>query len=132
MTTLIRNPLIWESPPDSINSENTLARPDVRFFVARRDGVAVGCVAVRLYRDYSDVKRLYVADSQRGTGLGRRLMETILETARDKGLGLLRLETGIHNHASLALYHRLGFQPRGPFGTYAPDPVSVFLELRHD
>ena len=46
------------------------------------------------------------------------------------GLPLLRLETGIHNTEALALYRRAGFVECAPFGDYAPDPLSVFMEKR--
>jgi putative acetyltransferase len=46
------------------------------------------------------------------------------------GVELLRLETGIANHAALALYEKTGFKRRGPFGDYSLDPLSVFMERR--
>ena len=41
-----------------------------------------------------------------------------------------RLETGIHQPEALGLYRRLGYVERGPFGSYALDPLSVFFEKR--
>jgi putative acetyltransferase len=46
--------------------------------------------------------------------------------ARD--VPLARLETGIHQPEALALYRRLGYVEREPFGGYALDPLSVFFE----
>jgi putative acetyltransferase len=43
---------------------------------------------------------------------------------------MLRLETGIANHAALARYQKTGFKRRGPFADYRPDPLSVFMERR--
>ncbi|HCU0908184.1 TPA: GNAT family N-acetyltransferase, partial [Klebsiella pneumoniae] len=40
----------------------------------------------------------------------------------------LRLETGIHQHAAIALYTRNGYQTRCAFAPYQPDPLSVFME----
>jgi putative acetyltransferase len=40
------------------------------------------------------------------------------------------LETGIRQPEALGLYERLGFVRRGPFGDYAEDPLSVFMEKR--
>ena len=40
----------------------------------------------------------------------------------------MRLETGIHQAEALALYRRAGYAERGPFGEYAPDPLSHFFE----
>jgi putative acetyltransferase len=118
-------------PPESnhLLDIETLARPDIRFFVARRDGEALGCVALRLDPGgYGEVKRLYVSPRARGLGLGRRLLTALDEQARREGLGRLRLETGIHQPEALGLFRAVGFTEIAPFGDYGPDPLSVFLE----
>ena len=40
---------------------------------------------------------------------------------------VLRLETGIHQQAAIALYERMGYHAIPPFGDYRPDPLSVFF-----
>lgn len=106
-----------------------LTASDIRFFVARRAGTIVGCGAMRLDPEgYGEVKRMYVHPTARGAQIGRRLLERIEDEARAHGLSVLRLETGIHQTEALALYRKLGFRERGPFGSYRPDPVSVFME----
>ncbi len=107
-----------------------LLRPDVRFFVARRASAAVGCGALVVAPDHwGEVKRMWVDPAARGLGAGRRILATLLDTARAEGLAHLRLETGIHNTEALALYRRAGFVEIGPFGKYQPDPLSVFMEF---
>jgi putative acetyltransferase len=39
--------------------------PNVRFFVARRDGLAVGCGGVAMFEDYAEVKDVYPASGTR-------------------------------------------------------------------
>jgi putative acetyltransferase len=107
----------------------TLARPDMRFFVARRDDEALGCGALRVDpAGYGEVKRIYVAPRARGLGLGGRLIATIEAEARHEGLACLRLETGIHQPEALGLFRAAGFMEIAPFGDYRPDPLSVFME----
>ena len=73
----------------------TLAEPDIRFFVARREGEAQGCVALRVDpAGYGEVKRLYVPARARGLALGRRLLAALEEQARRERLTRLCLETG--------------------------------------
>lgn len=118
-------------PPESNHflDAGRLAAPDVRFFVARRQGRAVGCGALRVDPSgYGEVKRMYVTPPARGLGAGRGLLAVIEADARRAGLGLLRLEAGVHQPEALALYAAAGFVRRGPFGDYAPDPLSVFME----
>ncbi len=109
----------------------TLRGPEVHFVVARRGGVAVGCGAVWRQTDGSgEVKRMYVAPSERGNGIGAMMLRQLLDHARSAGIDVLRLETGIHSQAALGLYRSAGFRERGPFASYGADPMSVFMELQ--
>lgn len=109
----------------------SLQADGVLFLVARDvDGSAAGCVALVNRGGYGEVKRMFVDERKRGMGAARKLLEQIAMFARMSGLGLLRLETGIHQLDALSLYERFGFVRCAPFGDYAPDPLSVFMELR--
>jgi len=67
--------------------------------------------------------------SAREGNIGVRVLAELEALAIGSGLTLLRLETGIHNREALALYRRVRiFTERGPFGDYASDPLSVFME----
>ena len=120
-------------PPESNHLLDiaALCDPAVAFLVVRDGSTAVGCGAVlRDARGWGEVKRMYVRPDQRGHGIGFRLLAEIEAVARRDGLPWLRLETGIHNTEALALYRRVGFVDCVPFGDYAPDPLSVFMEKR--
>jgi putative acetyltransferase len=113
----------------------TLARPDVKFFVGRVDGESLGCGAIML-RDgegeaYAEVKRIYVAPRARGLGLGRLMLRRLEEATRAEGVSLLRLETGPRQPEALALFAAHGFARCGHFGDYpTDDPLSIFMEKR--
>jgi putative acetyltransferase len=77
---------------------------------------------------YGEVKRMFVDGSMRGKGLGHLLLEALEDCARSERVEGLRLETGVHNHEAVALYLHHGYEPRGPFGPYQPDPLSIFME----
>jgi putative acetyltransferase len=118
-------------PPESNHflDVEALAAPSVRFFVARRDGRALGCGALRIDPvGYGEVKRMFVSPDARGLKLGRRLLDRIEEEARRERLGCLRLETGIHQPEALGLYRAAGYVERDAFGEYSSDPLSVFME----
>jgi putative acetyltransferase len=109
----------------------TLARPEIRFFVLRRNGDAIGCGALWIHGDYGEVKRVYVRSAARGLKLGRLIIRKIEDEARALQLPLLRLETGIHQPEALGLFASAGFSICGAFGDYpADDPNSVFMEKR--
>ena len=110
---------------------DALMKGDVLLLVARDiDGAAVGCAALANRGAYGEVKRMYVDEARRGLGTGRKLLEHLAMFARMSGLSELKLETGIHQPAAIALYEKVGFSRCEPFGDYRPDPLSLFMEKR--
>ena len=108
-----------------------LAAPQVHFFVARENGRALGCGAFVLGADgRAEMKRVFVAPAARGKGVARALMAALEREAAKRGVTLMQLETGIKQAEAIALYRRFGYAERGPFGTYQPDPLSLFMEKR--
>jgi putative acetyltransferase len=99
------------------------------FLVVRLHGAPVGCGALRrLDTQTGELKRMYVAPSARGTGLGRRLVAALEAEARALGLRRLVLETGTRQHAAIALYRATGFEPIPLYGEYLRSPdTSVCL-----
>jgi putative acetyltransferase len=120
-------------PPESRHALDlaALTQPDVLFAVARTAaGQAVGCGAVVLDAEAGELKRLFVSPAARGQGLAQRLLARLEAEAVGRGCQLLQLETGPYQPEALGLYARCGYERRGPFGGYADDPLSVFMEKR--
>jgi GNAT superfamily N-acetyltransferase len=98
------------------------------FLVARLHGNPVGCGAVRRLQDpaqirelgtrVGEIKRMYVAPSTRGKGIGRALLDRVEAEATALGLTRLVLETGTRQTEALALYRRAGFTEIPPYGEY--------------
>ena len=87
-------------------------------FVAELDGEVAGWVAVVPYSSraaYRGVgeESVYVAERARGRGVGRALLEKLIESARAGGLWTLQAGVFPENHGSLALHHSLGFREVG-------------------
>jgi putative acetyltransferase len=106
----------------------TLRQPDIKFFVARYDEVAVGCGAYRvLDPKHGEIKRMFVTPVARGMRLGARLLLHLETDAWVAGIRRLSLETGIHQPEAIGLYERFGFTVCPPFADYQPDPLSLFM-----
>jgi GNAT superfamily N-acetyltransferase len=76
----------------------------------------------------AELKRMYVAPTVRGRGLGRRLVAALEAEARALGVRRLVLETGVRQAAALALYRATGFRPIPLYGEYRLSPeTSVCL-----
>lgn len=98
------------------------------FLVAYADGGPIGCGAVRrLDSGTAELKRMYVAPSARGQGIGRALLSALEQEARTLGAVRLVLETGTRQEAALALYRRAGFAVIPAFGEYLDSPTSVCM-----
>lgn len=93
-----------------------LSPPRGLFLLARLDGAAIGCAALKRAGDgVADVKRMWVAPGARGLGLGRRLLQALEAAAPDFGVSLLRLETNAALTEAQTLYRRSGFREVAPF-----------------
>ena len=125
--------LIPLAPPESRHgySVEKLIKEEVSFFIMRENGTAVGCGGLKLFgTDYGEIKRMYVRPQFRGLGFAKLMLDHLAEYARNHGVAILRLETGIAQHEAIALYERSGFRSIPPFGEYKPDPLSRFYEKR--
>lgn len=108
--------------------------PDGRLLLARDDGDVIGCACARTIRSgLAEIKRVYVRPSERGSGTGRALMQSILADLRNAGFTSARLETGTFMPAAQNLYRSLGFKDIGPYDE-SETPIdqrqyAIFLEL---
>ncbi|MFI7643558.1 GNAT family N-acetyltransferase [Nonomuraea sp. NPDC049400] len=88
-----------------------LARPDITYLIAERDGQAVGYVSwlerISFWsgQDYLHLDDLYVTGAERGHGIGERLMHAAAEAADGK---VIRWEVAETNEAAQRFYTRIG------------------------
>jgi putative acetyltransferase len=105
------------------------APPRGRLLLALVGGLPAGCVALRPQgADACEMKRLYVRPAQRGSGLGRALVERVVGEARSAGYRCMRLDTVPAMQEAQALYRALGFRDIAAY-TANPVPGARFLEL---
>lgn len=106
-----------------------LSAANVLFAVARdEEGKAVGCGAIVVGPEFGELKRMFVQPANRGQGIAVKLLGFLEGEAAAKGCTTFMLETGPSQPEALSLYARAGYERRGPFGAYGPDPFSVFME----
>jgi GNAT superfamily N-acetyltransferase len=90
--------------------------PNGAFVVGYLRGEAIACGAVKHHPGkVTDMKRMWVAESARGLGLGRRLLERLEQLAREHGSNVAHLETSDVLPEALALFRSAGYVEVAPF-----------------
>lgn len=90
-------------------AQNRLAR----YIVAEDGGEIVGYAGTWLVITEAHVTNVAVIGSHRRHGIGRLLMESLMELARGEGMDSMTLEVRVGNQAARRLYQQLGFAEAG-------------------
>jgi GNAT superfamily N-acetyltransferase len=100
--------------PDLFDFDRRYGNPAGAFWVARLDGRVVGSVGVeRLPDGQAELHRLYLDATLRGRGVGRALVETVLDWCRHAGIRRLTLWSDTRFDRAHRLYERMGFTQTG-------------------
>jgi ribosomal protein S18 acetylase RimI-like enzyme len=95
--------------------------PEGTLLIAERDGEPCGCIALRRIDGRTcEMKRLYVRPACRELGIGGELVRRLLEEARAKGYGSMRLDTLPLMRRAIAMY-------KSPY-VYNPVEGALFME----
>lgn len=123
--------LLALSPPEACYNLTVeeMADPTVTVWIARDGDAAIGCGALKRHSDtVGEVKRMFTRPAWQGRGVGRYVLDKILETAEREELETLVLETGDQHPAAWAIYEKAGFTRCGPVLDYPDSPYSVFYQ----
>lgn len=119
------------SPPEACYhlTVEQMAEPGVTVWVARENGRAIGCGALKRHNaEIGEVKRMYTRPEWQGRGVGRQILSRIVGAAEEDGLAELVLETGDQHPAAWAIYEKAGFTRCGPVLDYPDSPYSIFYQ----
>ena len=90
-------------------AQNRLAR----YIVAVENGEIVGYAGTWLVINEAHVTNVAVSGQRRREGIGRLLMQKLMELARDNDMESMTLEVRVSNAAARHLYEQLGFVEAG-------------------
>lgn len=117
-------------PGKSVPADDAeLIPPRGAFLVVTVDGEPVACGAVKsISPGVGSIKRMWVAESVRGLGFGRRVLVALESQAHELGLTTLRLETNRALVEAIRLYKSSGYVEVAPFNT---DPYADHWFEKH-
>ena len=98
-------------PAAGISAEpHEMTEPNGCFLVAYLHGEPIGCGGVKYHPGQPcEIKRMWVAESARGTGLGRRLLAELEQRAIRSGARLAHIETNDDLVEAISLYRSVGY-----------------------
>ncbi|MBC1218455.1 GNAT family N-acetyltransferase [Nostoc sp. UCD121] len=109
--------------------------PSGRLFLAQYETQIVGCACLRkIGENIGEIKRMYVRPEFRRKGIGRTLLETIINEASNIGYSKIRLDSAPFAKQAQALYRVFGFRDIEPYLEKTEIPLEyranwVFMEL---
>ena len=102
--------------------------PEGSFIIAKENNDVIGCVGFTNIGDkICEMKRLFVNDNYKGKGIGKKLVEKIIEYAKLKKYKIIRLDTINTMEAALNLYYKIGFYEIEPYYNNPHNDI-VYLE----
>lgn len=130
------NVLNYTFPPErmELDLEDVFARcieSGGEFLLLCKDKEVVGTVGFKVSgknKEIAEVKRLFVLPEYQGNGYGEKLLLSLIEQAKNKGVCYLRLCTTNKSQKAIKLYEKTGFYK---IPAYKPSPfVEVYMELK--
>ncbi|MEU8219780.1 helix-turn-helix domain-containing GNAT family N-acetyltransferase [Micromonospora taraxaci] len=98
--------------------DEALVPPNGVLLLATLNSEPIGCGAIKLHPDApAEIKRVWVADTVRGLGVGRRLLGALERYAAERGAQVLRLDTNRNLTEAIALYRSAGYREIEAYNT---------------
>jgi ribosomal protein S18 acetylase RimI-like enzyme len=102
--------------------------PNGIFIIAKDGNHIIGCVGFKkLDSKICEMKRLFVKENYKGKGIGKKLVEIIINEAKVKGYKKMRLDTLKTMENAITLYYKTGFYEIAPY-VYNPLEGAIYLE----
>jgi putative acetyltransferase len=109
-----------------------LKDPSIKFWSLWENNELVGCGALKfLEKKHGEFKSIRVADNYRKKGIGKKIIDHLIEEAKKLEVSKLSIETGAGNFFLPArkLFSKFGFKECLPFAHYKNDPNSCYYTL---
>jgi len=123
---------ILEEMPELMVIATTFGDAGGTFWVAERDGELVGCVGWVPHGDGVELKKLYVAKTDRERGLGRQLVDRVEEAATKRGAAFVQLWSDSKFLPAHRFYRRRGYVRDGQTRTLEDLSDTIEFHFRKE
>ncbi|MCH5201799.1 MAG: ribosomal protein S18-alanine N-acetyltransferase [Oscillospiraceae bacterium] len=112
---------------ESLNAE--LSKVGACFYVAELNGEAAGYIGFNMVLDEGYIANIAVKEKFRRQGVGRKLLQKVIETAVKNNLSFVSLEVRESNISAIGLYKEFGFTQQGIRKNFYRNPQENGLIL---
>ncbi len=97
------------------------------FFVAEKNGIVVGYTISRKVEDFGHVLAIAVASEHRMQGIGKVLMERLVQHFNSQGAKKVWLEVRVSNKDAISFYEKIGFNKVKTIKEYYSDKEDAIM-----
>ena len=114
------------------NIEHQYSKPWGTLYLIYQEEKPAGCFAIRKFEStICELKRMYLREEVRGSGLGKQMLLQSIETAKSMQYQKMRLDTLPTMKPAIELYQKMGFYEIDPY-RFNPITGSRFFEIDLD
>lgn len=104
---------IFSRPWSKEDFRKSIQDPHNIYLVVEQDGEIIAYCGLWGVAGEGQINNVAVESSYRNRGIGRKMLQSLIDIGRNNGLKSFTLEVRVSNLSAIALYHRLGFQAAG-------------------
>ena len=112
------------SSPWSENAILESASADTSFFVFAENESILGYAGLQIVLDEGYVTNIAVTKTARGKGIGKALVEALVNLSKNKNLAFISLEVRESNLPAISLYKKFGFEDKGKRKAFYSNPTE--------
>lgn len=109
--------------------QNFIGKEDALYLVALKNGVVCGTVGMYIVSGEGQIMNIAVREGFRRQGIGKQLLDRLIQEGKKRGASLFTLEVSSENAAALRLYESFGFREVGRRKNYYKKSDAVLMTL---
>lgn len=125
---------IFSKPWSKEDFNKSIQDPHNIYLVVEQDSHIIAYCGLWGVLEEGQINNVAVESSYRNRGIGRKMLQKLIEIGRNQGLTSFTLEVRVSNQSAITLYHGIGFQDAGIRKNFyevpTEDALIMWLELQ--